>query len=114
MRARVWAGTAAVVLGSLLAAGCGGGGKETADENAARAVSGAYPVSVTDCAGARTTFSTAPARIVTSNASGLELLGPCERLSQQPGQWRPGIRGDLVRGPSRQPVSPRAHHARGV
>lgn len=74
MRARVWAGTAAVVLGSLLAAGCGGGGKETADENAARAVSGAYPVSVTDCAGARTTFSTAPARIVTSNASGLELL----------------------------------------
>ncbi|MFF4560150.1 ABC transporter substrate-binding protein [Streptomyces sp. NPDC001435] len=76
MRSRVWAGTAAVVFGGLLAAGCGGAGKgkETADANAGKAGSGAYPVSVTDCAGARTTFSAAPARIVTSNASSLELL----------------------------------------
>ncbi|MGW7402889.1 ABC transporter substrate-binding protein [Streptomyces sp. NPDC054833] len=74
MRSRVWAGTAAVVLGGLLAAGCGGAGKETADANAGKADSGAHPVSVTDCAGARTTFSAAPARIVTSNASSLELL----------------------------------------
>ncbi|MGW2488467.1 ABC transporter substrate-binding protein [Streptomyces sp. NPDC001606] len=77
MRSRVWGGTAAVVLGGLLLAGCGGGGKDTADGNtgqAEKAVSGGYPVSVTDCTGARTTFSGAPKRIVTSNASSLELL----------------------------------------
>ncbi|MFE0508803.1 ABC transporter substrate-binding protein [Streptomyces sp. NPDC058964] len=74
MRSRVWAGTAAVVCGSLLVAGCGGGGRETADADATTAASGAYPVSVTDCAGAATTFSAAPERIVTSNASSLELL----------------------------------------
>ncbi|MGJ5752397.1 iron complex transport system substrate-binding protein [Streptomyces puniciscabiei] len=77
MRSRVWGGTAAVVLGGLLVAGCGGGGKDTADGNAGqagKAASGGYPVSVTDCMGARTTFSGAPKRIVTSNASSLELL----------------------------------------
>ncbi|MFE8949851.1 ABC transporter substrate-binding protein [Streptomyces sp. NPDC007856] len=77
MRSRVWGGTAAVVLGGLLVAGCGGGGKGTADGNAGqagKAASGGYPVSVTDCTGARTTFSSAPKRIVTSNASSLELL----------------------------------------
>ncbi|MFJ9870379.1 ABC transporter substrate-binding protein [Streptomyces sp. NPDC101165] len=73
MRVRVWGGTAALVLGGLLTAGCGGG-KGTADESAEKAVSGGYPVSVTDCTGARTTFSAAPKRIVTSNASALELL----------------------------------------
>ncbi|MFE9493373.1 ABC transporter substrate-binding protein [Streptomyces collinus] len=77
MRSRVWGGTAAVVLGGLLVAGCGGGGKGTADGNAGQAgneASGGYPVSVTDCTDARTTFSSAPKRIVTSNASSLELL----------------------------------------
>ncbi|MEU8589470.1 ABC transporter substrate-binding protein [Streptomyces sp. NPDC048664] len=77
MRSRVRVGTAAVVLGSLLLAGCGDGGRGPADEStrqAGKAGSGAYPVSVTDCTGARTTFSAAPKRIVTSNASGLELL----------------------------------------
>ncbi|MFJ6086799.1 ABC transporter substrate-binding protein [Streptomyces sp. NPDC092369] len=74
MRSRVWGGTAAVVLGGLLAAGCGDGDKETADVSAGKAVSDGYPVSVTDCAGARTTFSAAPEKIVTSNASSLELL----------------------------------------
>ncbi|MCS0603144.1 ABC transporter substrate-binding protein [Streptomyces sp. LP11] len=76
MRSRVWSGTAAVVLGGLLAAGCGGGTKEdTAGRGPdAATASGGYPVTVTDCAGARTTFSQAPRRIVTSNASGLELL----------------------------------------
>ncbi|MGW0136671.1 ABC transporter substrate-binding protein [Streptomyces sp. NPDC003299] len=76
-RSRVWGGTAAVVLGGLLAAGCGGGGKDTADPAGARAgqaVSGGYPVTVTDCAGARTTFTGPPRKIVTSNASALELL----------------------------------------
>ncbi|MEU8976287.1 ABC transporter substrate-binding protein [Streptomyces monashensis] len=77
MRSRVWGGTAAVVLGSLLLPGCGGAGKDTADGNtgqAGKAVSGGYPVSVTDCMGGKTTFSGAPKRIVTSNASSLELL----------------------------------------
>lgn len=76
MRFRGWGGTAALVLGSLLAAGCGGG-KGTADEGAQRAghgLSGAYPVTVSDCTGAKTTFSAPPKKIVTSNASGLELL----------------------------------------
>ncbi|MFI5975448.1 ABC transporter substrate-binding protein [Streptomyces sp. NPDC051452] len=77
MRSRVWGGTAAVVLGGLLVAGCGGGGKDTAAGNAGqagKAASGGYPVSVTDCMGAKTTFTRAPRRIVTSNASSLELL----------------------------------------
>ncbi|GAA3787486.1 ABC transporter substrate-binding protein [Streptomyces coacervatus] len=76
-RSRVWGGTAAVVLGGLLAAGCGGGsaGKNgTADAGAGKAAPGEYPVAVTDCAGAETTFSKAPEKIVTSNASSLELL----------------------------------------
>ncbi|MEU1201125.1 ABC transporter substrate-binding protein [Streptomyces sp. NPDC005813] len=75
MRSRVWGGAAAVVLAGLLMAGCGDGEKDTAGERAAgTAVSDGYPVSVTDCMGARTTFSAAPRRIVTSNASSLELL----------------------------------------
>ncbi|MGW7256949.1 ABC transporter substrate-binding protein [Streptomyces sp. NPDC054834] len=77
-RSRVWGGTAtaAVLVGGLLAAGCGGG-KDSADGSAGqagKAVSGDRPVSVTDCAGARTTFDGAPKKIVTSNASSLELL----------------------------------------
>ncbi|GGX42542.1 ABC transporter substrate-binding protein [Streptomyces noursei] len=74
MRSRVWGGTAAVVIGGLLAAGCGGGGKGAAGQSAGKAASGDYPVSVTDCMGATTTFSEAPKKIVTSNASSLELL----------------------------------------
>ncbi|MFF4606906.1 ABC transporter substrate-binding protein [Streptomyces sp. NPDC001339] len=80
MRSRVWGGAAAVVLGGLLAAGCGGGGKGAADQGAGKtgkagdSATGAYPVSVTDCMGAETTFSDAPKKIVTSNASSLELL----------------------------------------
>ncbi|MEV6134093.1 ABC transporter substrate-binding protein [Streptomyces violaceusniger] len=75
MRSRVWWGTTAAVLGGLLVAGCGdggGGGKAgPADEKSA---TGDYPVTVTDCMGAKTTFSNAPEKIVTSNASSLELL----------------------------------------
>ncbi|MFI9760195.1 ABC transporter substrate-binding protein [Streptomyces sp. NPDC051963] len=72
MRSRVWCGAAAAVLGGLFVAGCGGTGSDSADESAAGAA--AEPVSVTDCVGARTTFSTTPEKIVTSNASSLELL----------------------------------------
>jgi len=78
MRSRVWWGTTAVVLG-LVAAGCGNGGsgdggKDAVGESAAKSVSGGYPVTVTDCMGAKTTFFSAPKKIVTSNASSLELL----------------------------------------
>ncbi|WP_033416647.1 ABC transporter substrate-binding protein [Streptomyces canus] len=61
-------------MSGLLAAGCSGGHKEAAEKGAGGAVSGSYPVSVTDCAGAKTTFDGPPRKIVTSNAAGLELL----------------------------------------
>ncbi|MFF5536443.1 ABC transporter substrate-binding protein [Streptomyces cinerochromogenes] len=76
MRARVWGGLSAVVLGGLMVTGCGGG-KDTAGGSAGGAGntgSGAHPVTVTDCTGARTVFSAPPERIVTSNGAGLELL----------------------------------------
>ncbi|GFH37485.1 ABC transporter substrate-binding protein [Streptomyces pacificus] len=73
MRSRAWCGTAAAVLG-LLAAGCGGG-KDTEDKGTEKsAASGGFPVTVTDCMGAGTTFTEAPGKIVTSNASSLEIL----------------------------------------
>ncbi|MFM9584078.1 ABC transporter substrate-binding protein [Streptomyces caniscabiei] len=74
MRSRVWWGKTAVLLGGLLAAGCGGGDGGEASPAAGKAVSDRYPVTVTDCMGARTTFTEAPRKIVTSNASSLELL----------------------------------------
>ncbi|QTD96733.1 ABC transporter substrate-binding protein [Streptomyces cyanogenus] len=98
MRSRMWGGTAAVVLGGLLVAGCGGGMKDTADGNegqAGKAASGGYPVSVTDCTGARTTFSSAPKRIVTSNASSLELLLRLGAGDQVIGTGFPPGRGTL-------------------
>ncbi|MFH8476487.1 ABC transporter substrate-binding protein [Streptomyces sp. NPDC018000] len=76
MRSRMWwGGTTAVVLCTLLVAGCGdgdGGGDEASPAGKPAAVD--YPVTVTDCMGARTTFSEAPGKIVTSNASSLEML----------------------------------------
>ncbi|MFH0517628.1 ABC transporter substrate-binding protein [Streptomyces sp. M41] len=74
MRSRVWRSTTAVVPGGLLAAGCGSGAGETADTAEGKGDSAGRPVTVTDCAGAKTTFTTVPERIVTSNASTLELL----------------------------------------
>jgi iron complex transport system substrate-binding protein len=83
MRSRVGRATTAAVLGGLLAAGCGGGdgwdsgaGRDGGEASAAagKGDSGGHPVTVTDCTGARTTFTDAPKHIVTSNASSLELL----------------------------------------
>ncbi|MDT9698088.1 ABC transporter substrate-binding protein [Streptomyces sp. P17] len=76
MRSRVWWGTTAVVLGGLLVAGCGDGSGDgdKASPAAGKAAADDRPVTVTDCTGARTTFSAAPEKIVTSNASSLELL----------------------------------------
>ncbi|MFJ8636700.1 ABC transporter substrate-binding protein [Streptomyces sp. NPDC093568] len=73
MRSRRWRATTAVAFGGLLAAGCGSGGDGDAGPAAGKGSAG-YPVTVTDCAGARTTFTSAPRNIVTSNASSLELL----------------------------------------
>ncbi|MDH6143564.1 MULTISPECIES: ABC transporter substrate-binding protein [Kitasatospora] len=75
MRSRVLWGAAAAV--ALLATGCGSSAKSgdaapTAGANAPAAA--AYPVKVTDCAGAETAFGSAPKKIVTSNASSLEML----------------------------------------
>ncbi|KPI06875.1 ABC-type transporter, periplasmic subunit [Actinobacteria bacterium OK074] len=74
MRSRVWGGAAAVVAGGLLVSGCGGAAEGAASDTAGKAADGGYPVTVTDCAGAKTTFTAAPEKIVTSNASSLELL----------------------------------------
>ncbi|MGW6736430.1 ABC transporter substrate-binding protein [Streptomyces sp. NPDC055013] len=74
MRSRVGRATTAAVVGGLLAAGCGGGSGDSANSAAGKDDSAGYPVTVTDCAGAETTFGSAPKNIVTSNASSLELL----------------------------------------
>ncbi|GGX22826.1 ABC transporter substrate-binding protein [Streptomyces chartreusis] len=73
MRSRVGRAMTAAVLGGLLATGCGSGSDEKASAAAGKGDS-ADPVTVTDCAGAETTFTATPKRIVTSNASSLELL----------------------------------------
>nr|WP_205614921.1 ABC transporter substrate-binding protein [Streptomyces chartreusis] len=73
MRSRVGRAMTAAVLGGLLATGCGSGNDEKASAAAGKGDSG-DPVTVTDCAGAETTFAATPKRIVTSNASSLELL----------------------------------------
>ncbi|MGK4584095.1 ABC transporter substrate-binding protein [Kitasatospora sp. HPMI-4] len=77
MRSRVLCGLAAAV--ALLATGCGSGGSSDgptgdATDRTAAAAAGGYPVKVADCGGAETTFTAAPKRIVTSNATSLEML----------------------------------------
>ncbi|MFC9327109.1 ABC transporter substrate-binding protein [Kitasatospora sp. NPDC057015] len=75
MRSRVLCGLAASV--ALLATGCGSGADSGDAGRAApapTATTTGFPVRVTDCAGAETAFDSAPKRIVTSNASGLEML----------------------------------------
>lgn len=74
MRIRAGWGTTAVLVGGLLVTGCGDGSGGGGAPAAGRSVTGRYPVTVTDCRGARTTFSRPPERIVTSNASALDLL----------------------------------------
>ncbi|WP_338675018.1 ABC transporter substrate-binding protein [Streptomyces sp. SCSIO 30461] len=73
MRSRVWCGSAVAVLG-LLTAGCGGGNDTENKGTEKSAAGGGFPVTVTDCMDAKTTFDDAPKKIVTSNASSLELL----------------------------------------
>ncbi|MFJ3794529.1 ABC transporter substrate-binding protein [Kitasatospora sp. NPDC090091] len=81
MRSRVLCGLAAAV--ALLVTGCGSsGGAKSADTGTATAAApgggtssaAAFPVKATDCAGKETVFDSAPKKIVTSNASSLEML----------------------------------------
>jgi len=76
MRSRAWCGVTAVALVGLLTAGCADDSKTAAGDGnpTTAAPAGGYPVTVTDCAGGKTTFTSAPRKIVTSNASSLELL----------------------------------------
>lgn len=74
MRPGKLCGLAIVV--ALAATACGGGGGTGTDAD--RSVSGhggsGFPVQIADCKGAKTTFSSAPRKIVTSNAAALEML----------------------------------------
>ncbi|KUH38989.1 MULTISPECIES: ABC transporter substrate-binding protein [Streptomyces] len=73
MQRRLWCGTAALL--AFAAVGCGTGDDGPGATAATGGAGGAgYPVEVTDCEGGKTTFTAAPEKIVTSNASSLELL----------------------------------------
>jgi iron complex transport system substrate-binding protein len=77
MRVRARHGLAAVLAGLLLAGcsgGTAGGTAGGAGDGRATGAGRGFPVAVTDCSGARTVFDAPPKAIVTSNASGLELL----------------------------------------
>ncbi|MEV6315371.1 ABC transporter substrate-binding protein [Streptomyces sp. NPDC051776] len=79
MRSRAVYGVAALAVAvSALATGCGGGDWEQGGSAEPRAAEGpkpeGFPATVTDCEGNRTTFSRPPGKIVTSNASALEML----------------------------------------
>ncbi|MFH8405849.1 ABC transporter substrate-binding protein [Streptomyces sp. NPDC018019] len=64
-----------VLAVAALATGCGGADGGAAGKAGDRdGAAGGFPVTVTDCDGRRTTFSAAPRKIVTSNASSLEML----------------------------------------
>ncbi|TDC24439.1 ABC transporter substrate-binding protein [Streptomyces sp. 8K308] len=75
---RRWAIACGVALLTVVVAGCGGevdGGSSAAGgEGGDGTAGGGFPVTVTDCAGAGTVFESSPERIVTSNASSLEML----------------------------------------
>ncbi|UZJ32676.1 ABC transporter substrate-binding protein [Streptomyces endophytica] len=71
MRPGKLCGLAAVV--ALTATACAGGGADTGRDDAGRGGAG-FPVRIADCKGTKTTFTAPPRRIVTSNASALEML----------------------------------------
>ena len=70
MRVRV--GVVALVL--AMSSGAVGCGAAPAEEGSAAASTPGFPMEVADCEGAKTTFDAPPKRIVTSNASSLEML----------------------------------------
>ncbi|MFE4017137.1 ABC transporter substrate-binding protein [Streptomyces sp. NPDC059101] len=73
MRPGKWCGLAMVV--ALTATACGGGGTERGTGAGGGPPGGdGFPVRVADCKGAETTFTAPPRKIVTSNATALEML----------------------------------------
>ncbi|MFJ1614105.1 ABC transporter substrate-binding protein [Streptomyces sp. NPDC088249] len=67
----------------LLATGCGGTGSAAGSGSRPPGSATGFPLAVEDCAGIRTTFESPPRKIVTSNASGLEILlrlGAADRI----------------------------------
>ncbi|MEU8920217.1 ABC transporter substrate-binding protein [Kitasatospora sp. NPDC048545] len=76
MRPRVVCGIAAAVALFATACGSGGGGGQRGSVTAAAQAggAGAHPVTVADCAGKETVIARTPTKIVTSNASSLEML----------------------------------------
>ncbi|MFE0188458.1 ABC transporter substrate-binding protein [Streptomyces sp. NPDC059008] len=71
MRRGKLCGLAVVV--ALVATACGGEGADTGEKASGSGGPG-FPVRIADCKGATTTFSSAPRKIVTSNAAALEIL----------------------------------------
>lgn len=72
---RMWRPVSGVVVAAgLITTACGGGGGGADDASAARGGSGGSRVSVENCDGEKVTFEAPPAKIVTSNAAGLEIL----------------------------------------
>ncbi|MFB6437069.1 ABC transporter substrate-binding protein [Streptomyces sp. NPDC056411] len=74
MRPGKLCGLAVVVAVAATACGGGGGGGTGEDSSASGRGGSGFPVRVTDCKGAPTTFSSPPRKIVTSNAAALEML----------------------------------------
>ncbi|MFE1173946.1 ABC transporter substrate-binding protein [Streptomyces sp. NPDC058773] len=71
---RPWKLCGVAVVVALAATACGDGAGGGADQGAPERGGAGFPVRVTDCQGAATTFATAPRKIVTSNAAALEML----------------------------------------
>ncbi|MFB7552177.1 ATP-binding cassette domain-containing protein [Streptomyces sp. NPDC056154] len=86
-----------VVLG-LLAAACGSTGSGADPDGRPTGSAAGFPVVVEDCAGVRTTFDAPVRRIVTSNASGLELLLRLGASDRVIGTGFPPGRGALPKG----------------
>ena len=93
-----------LAAGLLTTTGCGAGHDKDGAASGASGTSAAkeagaagsgYPVSVTDCAGAATTFSHAPRKIVTSNAASLELLRRLGAAGKVTGTGFPPGKGTL-------------------
>ncbi|MER5968165.1 ABC transporter substrate-binding protein [Streptomyces sp. NPDC002055] len=100
MRPRMMCGVMAAV--AVLATGCGGGTEAGGGADGAGAAARGFPVKVADCGGKETTFSAPPEKIVTSNASGLEMLlrlGAGDRVA---GTGFPPGKGTLPGGLDRQ------------
>lgn len=86
------------LLCPLLVTGCSGSRDGSGGTAGSTKAAEGFPVTVSDCSGGKTTFTEAPDRIVTSNASSLELLLRLGAGSRVIGTgWPPG-RGTMPAG----------------